>query len=145
MTTLARTQSGMNQKVIGGMVAGIAGGVLFGMLMAMIGMLPMIAGLVGSSSAIVGFLLHMAISVVIGISYGLLFSTRSTDFAQGSIWGLVYGAIWWVLGPLVIMPMLMGMGMQFGMALSGPMLMSLMGHLVYGLATGLVFVWFIRR
>jgi hypothetical protein len=34
---------------------------------------------------------------------------------------------------------------QFGMALAGPMLMSLMGHMIYGLVTGLVFVWFARR
>jgi phage shock protein PspC (stress-responsive transcriptional regulator) len=52
----------MNQKVIGGVVGGLAGGVVFGMMMAMIGMLPMIAGMVGSASAVVGFLVHMVIS-----------------------------------------------------------------------------------
>jgi hypothetical protein len=145
MATIARTQSAMSQKLIAGVVGGLAGGVVFGMLMAMMGMLPMIAGLVGSSSAVVGFLVHMVISAMIGASFGLLFGARSTSFGQGAIWGLAYGAIWWVLGPLVIMPVMMGMGLQFGMALSGPMLMSLMGHLIYGLVTGLGFVWFARR
>jgi hypothetical protein len=37
------------------------------------------------------------------------------------------------------------MGLQLGAALSGPMLMSLVGHLIYGLITGLVFAWFARR
>lgn len=39
---------------------------------------------------------------------------------------------------------MMGMGLQFGAALSGPMLMSLMGHLIFGLVTGVVFAWFVR-
>ncbi len=145
MATIVRTQSTMKHKVIAGVAGGLAGGLVFGILMAMMGMLPMIAGLVGSSSAVVGFLVHIVISAVIGASFGVLFGTRSVDFGQGAIWGLVYGAIWWVLGPLVIMLLMMGMGHQFGMALSGPMLMSLMGHLIYGVITGLVFAWFVRR
>ncbi|WP_165774864.1 hypothetical protein [Candidatus Viridilinea mediisalina] len=145
MTTVAQVQDRMNQKLIGGVVGGLAGGVVFGVMMAMMGMLPMIASLVGSNSAVVGFLVHMVISAVIGTSFGVLFGSRSTNFGQGAIWGLLYGAIWWVLGPLVIMPLMMGMGLQFGAALSGPMLMSLMGHLIFGLVTGLVFTWFVRR
>jgi hypothetical protein len=39
----------------------------------------------------------------------------------------------------------MGMGPQFGMALSMPMIMSLIGHLVYGVATGLAFPALARR
>jgi hypothetical protein len=83
MTTVARTQSGMNQKLLGGVVGGLVGGVVFGMLMAMMGMLPMIASLVGSNSAVAGFLLHMVISAGIGASFGLLFGARSTSPAQG--------------------------------------------------------------
>ncbi|NJO81750.1 MAG: hypothetical protein HC828_02575 [Blastochloris sp.] len=145
MTTAARNQSDLSQKVIAGVVGGLVGGVVFGMLMAMMGMLPMIAGMVGSSSAVVGFLVHMVISAVIGASFAVLFGARSTTYAQGAIWGLLYGAIWWVLGPLVLMPLMMGMGLQFGAALSGPMLMSLMGHLIYGVITGLVYAWFVQR
>ncbi len=45
-----------------------------------------------------------------------------------------------MLGPLVLMALMMGMGgPQFGMALSPPMVMSLMGHLIFGLLTGLVY------
>jgi hypothetical protein len=84
------------------------------------GMLPMIGGLVGSSSALVGFLVHIVISAVIGASFGVLLGARSTSFGQGASWGLVYGAIWWVLGPLVLMPLMMGMGLQLGAALTGP-------------------------
>jgi hypothetical protein len=128
-----------------GAVAGLAGGLVFGILMAMMGMLPMIASLVGSQSAVVGFLVHMAISAFIGITFGLLFGERSHTYQAGLGWGLLYGLVWWVLGPLVIMPLMLGMGLQFGAAFSGPMLQSLMGHLLYGGVTGLAFVWYRQR
>lgn len=128
-----------------GAVGGIAGGLVFGILMAMMGMLPMIAGLVGSQSAVVGFLVHMAISLFIGVTFGLLFGERSQTYAAGVGWGLLYGLVWWVLGPLVIMPLMLGMGLQFGAAFTGPMLQSLMGHLLYGAVTGLVFVWYQQK
>jgi uncharacterized membrane protein YagU involved in acid resistance len=112
--------------------------------MGVMGMLPMVASVVGSQSAVVGFLYHMFNSVIIGAIYGLVFGTRSRTYGQGAVFGLLYGAIWWVLGPLVLMPLMMGMGLQFGAALSSPMLMSLVGHLVYGLITALVYVEYIR-
>ncbi len=76
---------------------------------------------------------------------GLIFGSRSQTYRSTTGWGLLYGVIWWVLGPLMIMPTMMGMGLQFGAALSGPMLLSLVGHLVYGAVTGLVFAWYIQR
>ena len=45
----------------------------------------------------------------------------------------------------LIMPIMMGMGPQFGMAISMPMLMSLVGHLLYGVVTGLAFPVAARR
>jgi hypothetical protein len=87
----------------------------------------------------------MVISAVIGGSFGLLLGTQAQTYASGSLWGLGYGALWWVLGPLVLMPLMMGMGVRFGAALTPPMLMSLVGHLLFGLLTGLVYAWFINR
>ena len=55
--------------------------------------------------------------------------------AAGSV-GLVYGAVWWVLGGLLIMPLWLGMpAFQIG----EPQLWSLVGHLLYGMVTGLAF------
>ena len=133
------------QRILGGVVGGIVGGLVFGALMAVMGMLPMVASVVGSKAASVGFLYHMFNSVVIGALFGLVFGTFSRGYGQGAVLGLLYGAIWWVLGPLILMPLLLGMGgPQFAMALSPPMLMSLVGHLLYGLLTGLVYVAYLR-
>jgi hypothetical protein len=132
------------QRIVGGVIGGIIGGLVFGAMMAMMGMLPMVASVVGSGSAVVGFIYHMFNSVVIGALFGLVFGALSHTYGQGALFGLIYGVIWWVLGPLILMPLLLGMGLQFGAAFTPPMLMSLVGHLLYGLITGLVYVAYVH-
>jgi uncharacterized membrane protein YagU involved in acid resistance len=132
-------------------VGGIAGGLVFGAMMGLMGMLPMIGSIVGSNSAGIGFLYHMFNSIIIGAIFGLIFGALSYTYPRGALLGLIYGVVWWVLGPLILMPLFMGMGtmgigMQFSMALSMDtmLLMSLMGHLIYGLLTGLVYVAYVH-
>ena len=146
-TTAQESRAGvtLRQRIVGGVVGGILGGLAFGAIMAMMGMLPMVAMVVGSKSAIIGFLYHMFNSVIIGALFGLVFGAFSHTYGQGALWGLLYGAIWWVLGPMILMPLLLGMGLQFGAAFTPQMLMSLLGHLVYGLITGLVYVAYRHR
>jgi hypothetical protein len=142
MATTAESRVGISlgQRIVGGVVGGVAGGLIFGAWMAMMGMLPMVASVVGSKSAVVGFIYHMFNSVIIGAVFGLIFGALSRNYGQGALFGLLYGVIWWVLGPMILMPLMLGMGLQFGAALTPPMLMSLVGHLAYGLITGLVYV-----
>jgi hypothetical protein len=56
---------------------------------------------------------------------------------------VLYGAFWWVLGGLILMPVLLGMPV-FAPVIMGEMrgvaLGSLVGHLVYGLILGGGFV-----
>src|SRR5215208_2404635 len=151
MATAARRDDGAGagiswgQRLVAGIIGGVVGGLAFGALMAMMGMLPMVASIVGSKSAVVGFVYHMFNSVVIGALFGLILGSFSRTYGQGVVFGLLYGVVWWVLGPMILMPLLLGMGSegiasQFGAAFSTPMLMSLVGHLIYGLLTGLVYV-----
>lgn len=130
--------TGLGRKVGAGAAGGIAGGLVFGMLMALMGMLPMVAAIVGSNSAAVGFGVHMVISVLIGWGLTVPFgSTLLTSYAKGALVGLAYGALWWVLGPLVIMPAVLGMPL---FAIDASAMFSLMGHLMYGVILGLVAV-----
>lgn len=130
--------SGISRRILAGALGGIAGGVVFGLLMAMMGMLPMIASMVGSSSAVVGFGVHLLISVLIGWGLTLFFGDRLlTSYGRGVLVGLVYGAIWWVLGPLLIMPTMLGMPLFVLDMAAG---LSLMGHLIYGAILALVAV-----
>lgn len=56
MSTTARSAPAqrVTARLVAGAAAGLVGGIVFGMLMAMMGMLPTVAMLVGSSSAAVG-------------------------------------------------------------------------------------------
>ncbi len=121
-------------QIRNGAIAGIAGGIVFGMLMAMMGMLTMIAGMVGSSSPVIGFLVHLMISAIIGAGFGITLNQFAVSKARSTTAGLLYGAFWWLLGPLTLMPLMMGMGFgsQWSVAAARSALPSLMGHLIYG-------------
>lgn len=129
----------MNSKIRNGVLGGLAGGVVFGMLMAMMGMLPMIASLLGSKSTLAGLMVHLVISAGLGVLFGLVLGQRVERLGTGLGLGALYGLVWWVLGPLVFMPLMLGMGTQFGTAFSGSNLMSLMGHLIFGVILGTVY------
>lgn len=121
------------------LMGGVAGGLVFGAMMAMMGMMAMIAKLVGSDSVVVGWLVHLIISAIIGLTFAWWFGGKVDSFAAGAKYGLLQGFIWWILGPLVVMPLMLGMGIQINNALATNNLLSLMGHLIYGIILGLVF------
>lgn len=136
MTTTTRTLPGLPQRVGVGAVSGLAGGAVFGVLMAMMGMLATIAAMVGSASPAVGAVVHLVISAGIGALFALIFPPRGLAVTLAA--GAGYGVVWWVIGPLVMMPLMMGMS-PFGF---GPTtLPALLGHIIYGLVTaGVLFV-----
>jgi uncharacterized membrane protein YagU involved in acid resistance len=128
-----------------GVVASLAGGLLFSLVMVATGTLPRVAAIVGGSSPILGFVVHMLISALIGMSYGTLFQYESPVFGDGIAWGLVYGLIWWFLGPLTLFPILLGQKFSWSITTAGMLLPSLIGHLIYGAATALIFALLERR
>jgi hypothetical protein len=127
----------LGRRAMAGVTGGIAGGLVFGLLMAMMGMLPMVASLVGLNSAGAGFGIHMVISILIGLGLTIPFAGLLGSYAKGTLVGLGYGALWWVLGALTIMPAVLGMPLFMIDTMAG---MSLMGHLVYGAILALVAV-----
>jgi hypothetical protein len=56
-----------------------------------------IAAISGGTSAAAGLMVHLAISVLMGATYGLLFQREAPNLASGICWGLVYGLIGWVI------------------------------------------------
>ncbi len=132
-TTSTTTETSIGQAAIYGALGGIVGGMVFGMMMSMLGMIETIAMLVGSEALIVGWAAHMAISVFIGATFGVIARAQLTSWGTGIGIGVAYGMFWWVLGALVLMPARLGMPVfQFNtMAWQ-----SLMGHMVFGLVMG---------
>lgn len=120
-----------------GAAASLIGGLLFGLVMLATGALPRVASLVGSASPWVGFAIHLVIGVIIGVSYGILFRYESPDVRSSIAWGLVYGLIWWFVGPLTLLPVLLNGTLTWSATAAAGALPSLIGHLIYGVATAI--------
>jgi uncharacterized membrane protein YagU involved in acid resistance len=136
MATKATT---LKHECAAGIYGGLVGGIIFGLMMAMMGMLPMVAGVIGMKSAFAGFSYHLVNSAIIGALFVLCFSRFVHSYKKGAIFGLIYGAAWWVMGPLILMPSMMGMGARLNLEGMSAALPSLWGHLIFGVVMGLVY------
>ena len=78
---------------------------------------------------------------MIGAKFAVLFGNRIDNPGRGVGYGLAFGATWWVLGPLTLMPLFMGMGLgvNWNFQAATQMLPSLVGHLVFGALLGWVY------
>lgn len=147
----------MRSAVTVGATAGLIAGVVFGVMMQVMtaptpdgGVMPlmaMVAMVVRSESVAAGWLYHLFNSAVIGATFGWLLGSRIHGYGPGLAWGAGYGVVWWVLGALVLMPLLLGMP-AFAPLMMPAMVPvavgSLLGHLVFGLILGGAFIW-LRR
>lgn len=143
-TSTLSTQKTDTRALSLGAVAGIIGGIPFGIMMAMMGMMPMIGMLVRVESAFVGALIHAAISAITGAIYGYFAVRFPLTWGNAVLGGLVYGVIWWVLGALILMPAILGM-FQNIFVIGQMQWMSLLGHIIFGEVLALSFLWLYRR
>ena len=118
-----------------GVAGGLVGGVVFGLMMQAWGMIPMVAQLVGSSSPAVGWVVHLLISAFFGAAFGVVLGPVVKGLISGTLLGVGYGAVLWVIGPLLLMPARLGMPV---FVFNDMALRSLFGHLVFGLLLGAV-------
>ncbi len=115
-----------------GAFAGLLGGSVFGIWMAEKGALVAIASMAGGSSPVLGLVMHLVISMGIGASFAVLFFRLAVGLIPSILWGLVYGFIWWFLGPLTLMSVMMGTGLQWTASAVAQTIPSLIWHLVFG-------------
>ena len=147
MTTAYSSQSNQTtttDALKNGIIAGLGGGFIFGIMMGMMSMLPMVGMLVGQESSSVGFIVHMAISAFFGAAFGLAAARFLQGWTQTLIAGVIYGIIVWFVGALIMMPLMLGMNemvLQIGQA----QWMSFIGHIIFGLVTGGIFAWLSQR
>jgi hypothetical protein len=142
----------MGSKIKNGVLAGLVGGIVFGIMMQMMNaptpeggsmpMMAMVAMVVRSNSIAVGWVYHLFNSAVIGALFAVFLGARVTSNGTGAGWGAVWGVVWWILGALILMPLLLGMP-AFASLRMPPMrpiaMGSLIGHLVYGVLLGVAY------
>lgn len=121
------------QKFMTGAVSGLMGGVVFGIMMTILSMIGMVAALVSSKSDAVGWVLHLGISVFMGVIFAFLLQDKLKSIGSGLTAGIGYGIFWWVLGALVLMPKKLHMPL---FQLNTTTWESLMGHVVFGAILG---------
>ncbi len=126
-------------RAVQGGIAGILGGVVFGVWLADQGAFSVIASMAGASSPLLGILLHLSISAAIGASFGLFFARLAEGVAPSLLWGTVNGFLWWFLGPLTLMPIAMGIGPQWTASAIAGSVGSLFWHLVFGGVMGIAY------
>ncbi len=130
----------------GGIVGSLFGGAAFTFVMIQVGFLPTIAPILGGSGIWFGLLVHFLISVIIGAMYGLLFADQVDSYGGAIGWGTAYGLFWWVLGPITLLPLLLG---KAGVLSAGAALAayppSFLGHVAYGTITAMYFFWLEQR
>jgi hypothetical protein len=135
----AAAGSGVLAAALRGAVAGLLGGAVISQLM-LRGAVPEVAErLTGSNGPLAGIAVNLAIGVAIGVSYGLLFRRLGQDVTCALGWGLSYGFLWWVLGPLTLLPALLGGDPAWSAAAAGGAMSALAGHLIYGGCLGVAF------
>ncbi|MCZ7456150.1 hypothetical protein [Streptomyces sp. WMMC940] len=125
-----------------GAAAGLVGGIGMGIWMSVsrpmmdTAMITMVAGLLGSTNAFAGWLIHLGIATFAGVAFGVVLGRFAQRIAPAIVLGLVYGAVWWTVGALWIMPANMGMPV---FAWNDVTASSLGAHLVFGLLAGTTF------
>ena len=104
-----------------------------------------IAGVDTNFIGLRGVLVHSLVSVLLGLTYGILFrDRRSGTLGFSAAWGWLFGMIWWYLGPLTLLPLLLTGVCDWSTDAVNTLLPSMAGHLVYGVVTGVIFLWFDR-
>jgi hypothetical protein len=128
------------QSLWWGALAGFAGGLVSSPIMLKTGVIMRIAGLDTSFSNWHGMLVHLLVSTAIGMTFGLLFRNESTNLSAGVAWGWVFGLIWWYLGPMTLLPLILTGVCDWSTDAASALLPSLIGHLVFGAVTACVFL-----
>ncbi|MGA8224239.1 MAG: hypothetical protein WB780_21510 [Candidatus Acidiferrales bacterium] len=123
-----------------GALAGLAGGVAVIPMFLVTGVLPRVTGMGNSILGIKGMLIHLTVSALIGMTYGLLFRNEGSSLNVGVPWGCLFGMIWWYVGPMTLLPLILTGECDWSSDAASALLPSLLGHLVYGAVTASVFL-----
>lgn len=107
--------------------------------------MPKIAGIDTSFLGSKGLLIHLGVSALIGMTFGLLFRNDGSSFRVEIPWGMLCGLIWWYLAPMTLLPLLLTVQCDWRSDAASTLLPSLIGHLIFGVATATVFLPLERR
>jgi uncharacterized membrane protein YagU involved in acid resistance len=136
----------VNRKNIwSGIIGGLIAGVVFGFILVRIGVLSSVGRMMGLTDPLSSFIIHLIFSAILGLIFALVLCKGCTTFFNSAIWGIVYGIIWWFLGPLTLCPWMSGSPVSWSAGAVSHAFPMLIGHLVYGLVLGVSYFWMRNR
>ena len=81
--------------------------------------------------------LHSLATVTCGALYGRIFSRAANDPRGGWLFGISYGFLLWMVGPVTALQLTLGRPLAIGVAAIG----ILMAHIAYGITLGVTYPW----
>lgn len=133
-------------RLTSGLVAGAAGGLAFGVLMlanftindqmGRTGMLQLVQDFLNTSDPGIVFGIHMLTSIALGLAFAVFIVPQS--YRSSVLWALGYILVAGFIGSQYILRSLTGHPIVFDAGAA----FALLGHLVYGMILGLVYVAF---
>ena len=156
----------MRSKLGGGILVGILAALPYGLIMSIVTspmgmpgmesmatgssvamgdrepMIMMVAHMVRSDSLAVAWILLLLAGALMGVLFGVLLGSRPARPRAWLVLGTLYGAAWWIVGTLVLMPVVLGMPAFSPLtdpSMRGGATVSLAGYLVSGMILGGVY------
>jgi NADH dehydrogenase len=120
------------QYWITGLILGLTSGLIHAAVMVSLQGQDALTGMGGLS-------LHLVLSGLMGMTFSILFGESSSRTPESLMNGLTFGLFWWVLVSLNLVPILMGKGFQWQVALVANTFPHLMGFLLQGSLIGLFY------
>jgi hypothetical protein len=120
-----------------GVVGGIAGGLLFGLVLFVFGQLDLVGRMIGNDKLSVEVTVLLATSAVVGAVFGAALGqwiSRQMVSAIGV--GLLFGGLLWALTTLVLAPLRLGTQL---FSFDNDTMLSLAGHAAFGVIIGVVY------
>ena len=109
-------QSRTAWSVVAGAAAGLLAGVVSGGLLGLVRMptiegvrqpaMGLIAGAVHSARMPLAWSAYLLYATLIGAGFGGLLGRQRVGLGSGVVWGVLYGAFWWIVSGLVVIPAL---------------------------------------
>jgi len=130
------------RPLIAGGLAGAVAGLVFDRWTLSGGFSPLLAGLSGSSSVGRSALVQLAITVILGALFGILFQQNIRSVGSCMGWGLGYALTGWVLGPLTAFPLIRGLPLDWSPASVSNQFGALIGQMLFGVLLGICFAAF---
>src|SRR5712692_5116625 len=123
--------------LVSGACAGVIGGLVFEAAMAQLGIAPVVALLLGANVPLVGFVGDLLIAGLAGAGFGALLWRQRPGPGETFFWGLAYGAFWWFVEPLTLVPLLLGRAPAWDVRSAQAAFPALLGYILYGGTVGL--------